>query len=169
MTAAAGRFPKGPVQMNETFMREAIRLSLEKMRAGEGGPFGAVVVQDGEIIGRGWNQVTSTNDPTAHAEVVAMREACRRLGNFHLEGCELYASCEPCPMCLGAIYWARIRHVCFAATRQDAAAAGFDDERIYREIPKPVNQRSLPCAQLLRDEAQTAFSEWKAMPEKTPY
>jgi tRNA(Arg) A34 adenosine deaminase TadA len=150
-------------------MQEAIRLSLENMRAGAGGPFGAVVVRDGEILGRGWNQVTSTNDPTAHAEVVAIREACRRLGRFHLDGCEIYASCEPCPMCLSAIYWARLERLYFAATREDAAAAGFDDARIYREIPKPVAERGLPSVQLLRDQALPAFVEWKAKLDKMPY
>jgi len=155
--------------MHEHFMQEAIRLSIEKMRAGQGGPFGAVVVKDGEIIGRGWNQVTSINDPTAHAEIVAIREAGRRLGTFRLEGCELYASCEPCPMCLSATYWARIGRLYFAASRQDAAAAGFDDERIYREIPLPIPERSLPTAQVLRELALAAFAEWQAKPDKVRY
>jgi guanine deaminase len=155
--------------MHERFMQEAIRLSIEKMRAGQGGPFGAVVVKDGEIIGRGWNQVTSANDPTAHAEVVAIREACRRLGTFRLEGCALYASCEPCPMCLSAIYWARISRLHFAATRQDAADAGFDDELIYREIPLAIADRKLPTVQLLRETARAAFAEWNVNPDKVPY
>ncbi len=155
--------------MNEAFMREAIRLSVEKMRAGQGGPFGAVVVRAGEIIGRGWNQVTSTNDPTAHAEIVALREACRRLGNFQLAECELYSSCEPCPMCLSAIYWARVGKLFYAATRQDAAAAGFDDELIYREIPLPPRERRLPSEQLLRDPAVAAFDEWRRKQDKIPY
>jgi tRNA(Arg) A34 adenosine deaminase TadA len=150
-------------------MREAIRLSLEKMRAGQGGPFGAVIVRDGEIIARGWNQVTSANDPTAHAEVVAIRAACQRLGTFRLDGCEIYASCEPCPMCLSAIYWARLGRLCFAATRQDAADAGFDDDFIYREIPKPPGERALPTTQVLRAAALAAFAEWKAKGDKTPY
>jgi tRNA(Arg) A34 adenosine deaminase TadA len=155
--------------MNNSFMHEAIRLSVEKMREGRGGPFGAVVVKDGQIIGRGWNEVTTANDPTAHAEVMAIREACRKLGTFRLDGCELYASCEPCPMCLSAIYWARIGRMFFAATRQDAAAAGFDDEFLYREIPLPLAERKLPTVQLLREPALAAFAEWRAKPDKIPY
>ena len=155
--------------MNETFMREAIRLSIEPMRRGEGGPFGAVLVKDGGIIGRGWNQVTSLNDPTAHAEVVAIREACRCLKSFRLDGCDLYASCEPCPMCLSAAYWARVGRLFFAATRRDAAVAGFDDEMLYREIPLALPHRTLATAQLLREPALTAFSEWQAKLDKIPY
>ena len=132
-------------------MAEAIRLSLEKMRQGLGGPFGAIIVKDGEIIARGSNQVTSANDPTAHAEVVAIREACRRLGTFLLSGCELYTSCEPCPMCLSACYWARLDRVFFAATRQDAAEAGFDDDFLYRELAVAPADRQLPLEQLLRE------------------
>jgi len=155
--------------MNEQFMREAIRISVEKMRDGLGGPFGAVVVKENRIIARGWNQVTSANDPTAHAEIVVVREACRQLGGFRLPGCELYSSCEPCPMCLGAIYWARLDRLFFAATRQDAAEAGFDDEWLYREIPLPVAQRRLPTRQLLREAALDAFAQWKAKPDRIPY
>lgn len=155
--------------MNPEHMREAIRLSVEKMRAGCGGPFGAVVVREGRIIGRGWNQVTTSNDPTAHAEVVAIREACRHLGDFRLAGCELYASCEPCPMCLGAAYWARVDRLYFAAGRQDAADAGFDDEFLYGEIALPFSQRRLATAQGLRDEALAAFAEWKAKADRIPY
>jgi tRNA(Arg) A34 adenosine deaminase TadA len=155
--------------MNVSFMHEAIRLSLEKMREGRGGPFGAVVVKAGQIISRGWNEVTTTNDPTAHAEVVAIREACRVLQTFRLDGCELYASCEPCPMCLSAIYWARIERLFFAATRQDAAAAGFDDDLLYREIPLPFDQRRLPTRQLLRDAALPSFAKWRAKADKIPY
>ena len=155
--------------MNATFMQEAIRLSIEPMHRGEGGPFGAVVVKDGEILGRGWNQVTRSNDPTAHAEIVAIREACRRLNNFRLEGCELYASCEPCPMCLSAAYWARICRLFFAATRRDAAEAGFDDEMIYQEIPLPPSNRVLPTVQFLRDPALAAFVGWRAKPDRIPY
>ncbi len=158
-----------PDSSSERFMREAIRLSLEKMRAGHGGPFGAVVVIEGEIIGRGWNQVTSANDPTAHAEVVAIREACQRLGTFRLDGCEIYASCEPCPMCLSAIYWARLKRLHFAATRQDAAEAGFDDEFLYREIPLPIAERQLPTIQLLREPARVAFAEWRVKTDKIVY
>ena len=155
--------------MNEQFMREAIRISVEKMRDGLGGPFGAVVVKDNQIIARGWNQVTSANDPTAHAEIVALREACRQLGDFRLPGCELYSSCEPCPMCLGAIYWARVDRLFYAATRQDAAEAGFDDDWLYREIPLPLPQRRLPTHQLLREAALDAFAQWKAKPNRIPY
>lgn len=155
--------------MNDSFMHEAIRLSVEKMREGRGGPFGAIVVKDGQIVSRGWNEVTTANDPTAHAEVVAIREACRKLGTFRLDGCELYASCEPCPMCLSAIYWARIDRLFFAATRQDAAAGGFDDEFLYREIPLPFDQRKLTTRQILREQALPAFAEWQAKPDKIPY
>jgi len=155
--------------MNEQFMREAIRISVEKMRAGVGGPFGAVVVKENRIIARGWNQVTSTNDPTAHAEIVALREACRQLGDFRLPGCEIYSSCEPCPMCLGAIYWARVDRLYFAATRQDAAEAGFDDEWLYREVALPVAQRRLPTRQLLREASLDALAHWKAKPDRIPY
>jgi tRNA(Arg) A34 adenosine deaminase TadA len=134
-------------------MREAIRLARQMMLRGQGGPFGSVIVRGGAIVGRGWNQVPSTHDPTAHAEVVAIRDACRRLGTFRLEDCELYASCEPCPMCLGAIYWARLGGVYYAATRADAAAAGFQDDFLYEELGRPAGQRRLPTRQLLRAEA----------------
>jgi len=150
-------------------MREAIRLSLKKMRANKGGPFGAVIVKGGRIIGRGWNQVTTANDPTAHAEVTAIRDACRRMKTFQLSGCELYTSCEPCPMCLSAIYWARIRRVFYANDRQDAASIGFDDDLIYREVALPINRRSLPMRQLLRKEAIKVFHEWSIKPDKVAY
>ncbi|MBC8205737.1 MAG: nucleoside deaminase [Kiritimatiellales bacterium] len=155
--------------MNEAFMREAIALSIEKMEAGEGGPFGAVVVKDGEIVGRGWNRVTSANDPTAHAEVMAIRDACQTLDTFHLSGCELYASCEPCPMCLAAIYWARLDKLYYAATRADAADAGFDDAFLYQEVSKDWENRELPAGQLLADEARNAFAAWKQKADRTPY
>ena len=155
--------------MNEEFMAEAIRLSLEKMRQGQGGPFGAVIVKEGEIIARGSNLVTSTNDPTAHAEIVAIREACRRLGTFTLAGCELFTSCEPCPMCLGAIYWARMERVFYAATRHDAAEAGFDDEFLYREMAAAPAGRKLPLEPLLREPARAAFAEWMAKADKIRY
>lgn len=150
-------------------MREAIRLSRAKMRTGQGGPFGAVVVRGGKIIARGWNSVTSANDPTAHAEVMAIREACRRLKTFQLEDCELYTSCEPCPMCLSAIYWARLRKVYYANTRRDAAKIDFDDDLIYREVAKPISQRLIPMKQLLRTEAAGVFAEWQAKPDKMRY
>ena len=155
--------------MKSKFMREAIRISITKMRANCGGPFGAVVVRAGKIVGRGWNQVTSTNDPTAHAEVTAIRDACRRLKTFQLDDCELYTSCEPCPMCLSAIYWARFRKVYFGNTRRDAARIGFDDEFIYREVAAPVARRKIPMSQLLRGEAQPAFKEWTAKTDKVRY
>lgn len=155
--------------MNLDFLREAIRLSLEKMEANEGGPFGAVVVKDGTIVGRGWNRVTSTNDPTAHAEVVAIRDACSRLQTFSLAGCEIYSSCEPCPLCLAAIYWARLDRVYFAATCDDAAAAGFDDRSFYREVRKPTEERSIPMVQALRDEALVALQAWIAKADRIRY
>lgn len=154
---------------SEKFLREAVRLSRDKMDAGEGGPFGAVVVKDGQIIGRGWNRVTSANDPTAHAEVEAIRNACTALGTFSLEGCELYASCEPCPMCLAATYWARLDALYFAATRNDAADAGFDDALLYEEIPKPWDARTLFTETDLRPEAQSVFDAWKQKTDRTPY
>lgn len=149
--------------MNEDktqFMQEAIRLSVENVTQGKGGPFGAVIVKDGKIIARGANSVTTLNDPTAHAEVVAIREACKVLGSFQLIGCEIYTSCEPCPMCLGAVYWARPDKLYYANTKQDAAAIDFDDNFIYEEIAKPINQRKLFTQQLMRNEALQAFKKW---------
>jgi tRNA(Arg) A34 adenosine deaminase TadA len=151
------------------FMREAIRLSLAKMRANHGGPFGAVVVCRGKIVGRGWNQVTSTNDPTAHAEMVAIRDACRRLHSFVLEGCELYTSCEPCPMCLSAIYWARLDKVYYGNTRKDAQKIEFDDDLIYAEVAAPISRRKIPMRQLLRAEALSAFQEWRDKADRIRY
>jgi guanine deaminase len=154
---------------HEQFMRDAIRLSDEGVRSGRGGPFGCVVVRAGRVVGRGSNQVTSTCDPTAHAEVVAIRDACRSLGTFQLADCTLYASCEPCPMCLSAIYWARIPTVYYAATRRDAAAAGFDDELIYREIPLPPEARRVAMRALLRDEALAPFGAWAGKADRVRY
>jgi tRNA(Arg) A34 adenosine deaminase TadA len=150
-------------------MREAIRISLTKMRGDKGGPFGAVVVRRDKIIGRGWNRVTSTNDPTAHAEVVAIRDACRRVKTFQLDDCELYTSCEPCPMCLSAVYWARLKRVYYGNTRKDAARIAFDDDFIYREVALPISSRKIPMKQLLRKEALAAFVEWKNKLDKIPY
>jgi guanine deaminase len=150
-------------------MREAIRLSKDKMEAGEGGPFGALVVREGKIVGRGWNRVTSANDPTAHAEVEAIRDAGETLGIFSLEGCEIYSSCEPCPMCLAAIYWARLDALYFAAGREDAAKAGFDDALLYEEVSKPWNFQSLKTEQHLQSEAQDVFTHWKTKPNRTEY
>jgi guanine deaminase len=154
--------------MSAEFMRRAIALALENIRAG-GGPFGCVVVKDGRIIAEGANRVTATNDPTAHAEVVAIREACRALNNFQLENCELYTTCEPCPMCIGAIYWARPSRVFYAGIAADAADAGFDDTFIYDELRKPHAARRIPMIQLLRDESLQIFSAWKAQPNRTRY
>jgi guanine deaminase len=154
--------------MNAEFMREAIRIAVDSVSSG-GGPFGAVIVRDEAIVGRGSNQVTSRNDPTAHAEIVAIRDACERLKTFQLSECILYASCEPCPMCLGAIYWARIKRVFFASTRSDAAEAGFDDDLIYRELALPFERRALEMRQLMRDEALAVFAEWEAKPDKVRY
>jgi tRNA(Arg) A34 adenosine deaminase TadA len=150
-------------------MQRAIALSAEKMRAGLGGPFGALIVRDGQVIAEGHNQVTSSNDPTAHAEVVAIRAACRRLGSFTLQGCEMYTSCEPCPMCLGAIYWSRLDRVYYANTRVDAAAIGFNDDHIYREFDKPIDGRAVPFIHLPSEGARRIFQEWLEKPDKIPY
>jgi len=155
--------------MNKQFMREAIGLSFRMMRRGAGGPFGAVIVKGNKIVGRGHNRVTSSNDPTAHAEIVAIRDACRRLKTFDLAGCDLYTSCEPCPMCLSAVYWARLRKVFYGNTRKDAARIAFDDDLIYREVALPIRKRSLVMKQLLREEALTAFKEWEQKGDKVRY
>jgi tRNA(Arg) A34 adenosine deaminase TadA len=151
------------------FLLEAISTAKAGMERGDGGPFGCVIVKDGTIVGRGNNRVTSTNDPTAHAEVVAIREACKTLGDFQLTGCVLYTSCEPCPMCLGAIYWARPDRVLFACTREDAADAGFDDQLIYDELPLPYNERRIPTEHLMRAEGLTVFRSWKDKADKIRY
>lgn len=153
----------------EKFMHEAIALSKKGMDNNEGGPFGCVIVKDDKIIGRGNNQVTSTNDPTAHAEVVAIRDACKNLGTFQLDGCEVYTSCEPCPMCLGAIYWARPQKIYYANHREDAAAAGFDDSMIYEEMSAPMENRKIPIISIGREEALKVFEEWKNSANKTVY
>ena len=154
---------------SEHFLREAIQLSKQGMETGEGGPFGAVIVRNGEIVGRGWNRVTSANDPTAHAEMEAIRDACRRLGTFSLKGCEIYASCEPCPMCLAAVYWARLDTLYYGASRQDASDAGFDDGLIYREMAQAPDQRMLKMVQDLQEEARTVLNGWKDSPDKLRY
>jgi guanine deaminase len=156
-------------EVDARFLREAVRVARVRMLQGRGGPFGAVVARDGVIVARGWNAVTSSNDPTAHAEVVAIRRACRKLGTFSLHGCVLYASCEPCPMCLAASYWARIDRLVHAASRDDAARAGFDDAFIYDQVPLPAAERSLPTSQLLRSEAVDVFEAWLAKPDRVPY
>jgi len=150
-------------------MARAIRLSIENVLSDRGGPFGAVVVKDGEIIAEGTNQVTSRNDPTAHAEVLAIRDACKKLCVFYVEGCEIYTSCEPCPMCLGAIYWARLSRVYFANAGADASKIGFDDSLIYSELAQPHSQRKIPMIQMMRDEALAAFRVWESKPNKIAY
>lgn len=144
-------------------------MAIENVECGRGGPFAALVVKEGRVLAAGTNQVTSTNDPTAHAEVVAIREACRALGSFQLPGCEIYTTCEPCPMCLGAIYWARPARVYFAGTREDAAAAGFDDSFIYEQTSLPWPERRIPMVPLLREDARRAFQAWVEKPDKTAY
>ena len=153
----------------DEFMRRAVALAREKMNADDGGPFGAVVVRNGEIIAEGWNQVTSTNDPTAHAEVVAIRKACAKLGTFDLSDCEMFASCEPCPMCLGAIYWARFPRFYYGNTRDEAAQIGFDDDFIYREVGLDPATRSIPGIRTVTAELHMPFAEWVAKPDKVRY
>jgi guanine deaminase len=155
--------------MSEEFMRRAIALGMKNVRTGKGGPFGAVVVKDGRVVAEGANRVTTTNDPTAHAEIVVIREACRVLGEFQLTGCDLYTTCEPCTMCLGAIYWARPARVFYACLAADAAAVGFDDAFIYEELKRPRAERRMPMQQLLREESLEIFSLWKSQENKTPY
>ncbi|WP_206081860.1 nucleoside deaminase [Maribellus sediminis] len=151
------------------FMRAAIRLAEKGMQMNAGGPFGAVVVKDGEIIAEGFNRVTSDNDPTAHAEVIAIREACKKLGTFQLDDCVIYTSCEPCPMCLGAIYWARPKKVFYACTREDAALAAFDDQFIYDELKVNIQERKVDFENIIRDEGLHLFSQWKAKSDKMEY
>ena len=151
------------------FMQRAVDLALEKMRANCGGPFGAVIVRNNTIISEGWNEVTSSNDPTAHAEIVAIRRACARLGAFKLPDCDIYTSCEPCPMCLGAIYWARLRRVYYANSRAEATRIGFDDGFIYGEVARTPELRTIPHFRLMTDDAEVAFKEWATCPEKIRY
>jgi len=150
-------------------MQQAVQLALEGVRAGEGGPFAALIVRDGKVLATGCNQVTSRNDPTAHAEIVAIRTACAAQQSFSLAGCELYTTCEPCPMCLAAAYWARVDRIVFACERADAARAGFDDAAIYEEFEKPLAERKLPMVQLGRDEALSVFQAWLDKADRTPY
>ncbi|MEZ7495729.1 nucleoside deaminase [Leeuwenhoekiella aequorea] len=154
---------------NEDFMLEAVNAALRGMQNNEGGPFGCVIVKDGKIIGKGNNKVTSTNDPTAHAEVTAIRDACKNLNSFQLDGCTIYTSCEPCPMCLGAIYWARPEKVYYGSSQKDAANIGFDDAFIYEEIPLPYEKRSIPFEQLVPEIAIKPFQEWTKKEDKTEY
>ena len=155
--------------MGNAFMARAIQLSLENVRSGLGGPFGCVIVKDGNVIAEGANQVTAMNDPTAHAEVLAIRRACQKLRGFELRGCDLYTSCEPCPMCMGAIYWARMNKIYFANLSADAAKIGFDDSAIYEELTQPHAQREIPMIQMMREEALAAFHAWQEKPGKILY
>ena len=150
-------------------MKRAIELSNRNLDTGAGGPFGAIIVKNGEVIGEGWNQVTSTNDPTAHAEVMAIRNACKNLSTFDLSGSEIYTSCEPCPMCLSAIYWARLEKIYFGNTKKDAASIHFDDDFIYKEFEKKINERKISCEQMMRDDAFTVFARWDQMQHKVLY
>lgn len=156
-------------QREMNFMLKAIELSRNGIRSNDGGPFGCVIVKGEEIVGQGWNKVTSTNDPTAHAEIVAIRDACASLRSFQLAGCEIYTSCEPCPMCMGAIYWARPEKVYYANTREDAAAAGFDDSLIYEELTSAIHNRIIPMVCIGEKEALKVFDEWKEKADKTAY
>lgn len=158
-----------PTEEQKYFMQLAIYLAMENVKNGQGGPFGAVVVKDGKVVGQGANHVTTDNDPTAHAEVIAIRNACKNLNTFQLTDCEIYASCEPCPMCLGAIYWARPKKLFFATTRADAADAGFDDSYIYKQLTLPINLRKLETHDILRESSLSVFHLWKETLEKTDY
>lgn len=156
-------------ESDKIFMQRAIKLAQEGIDSNSGGPFGAVIVKDKKIIAEGYNEVTSTNDPTAHAEIVAIKKACKKLNSFQLEDCVIYASCEPCPMCLGAIYWARPKSVFYACNRNDAAKINFDDQFIYDEIEKSINKREIDFKNILREEAITVFKNWDIKPDKTKY
>jgi guanine deaminase len=156
-------------EKDRMYLQQAIELARQGMDARKGGPFGCVIVRDGEVIGKGCNGVTSTNDPTAHAEIVAIRDACQRLGDYQLTGCTVYTSCEPCPMCLGALYWARPARIVYAATRREAADAGFDDDFIYREIGLPLEERKIPFVHELAEAATELFAEWKKKGDKRLY
>jgi len=151
------------------FLRRAVELAAENVQSGKGGPFGAVIVSGGRILAEGTNLVTWAEDPTAHAEIVAIRRACRRRRRFHLQGCEIYTSCEPCPMCLGAIYWARLDRIYYAASREDAAAAGFQDADLYRELGLAIEERRIPMVQMMRAEGRKAFRAWKDSVTKVEY
>lgn len=155
--------------MSKTHMQRAVALSVETMRNNRGGPFGAVIVRDGEIIAEGANEVITSNDPTAHAEIVAIRRACTKLGTFELKDCEIFTSCEPCPMCLSAIYWARLARIYYANTREDAARIGFDDDFLYREIQLPTEKRAIPTVRMALTEASASFTEWMSKTDRISY
>src|SRR5215471_13443427 len=157
------------MQGNPAFMEQAIALATENVTSGAGGPFGAVIVRDGKVIATGVNRVTTTNDPTAHAEIVAIRNACAVLNGFRLDGCEIYTSCEPCPMCLAAIYWSHCDAIFYGNTAKDAAEAGFDDEHLYSEMKQPVGERRIPTVNLLREKAISSFDAWRASINKVHY
>lgn len=160
---------KSTIEQHEAFLRRAIALAVKNVETGNGGPFGAVIVRAGEVVAEAGNSVFTTNDPTAHAEVNAIRAACGQLGVFRLEGCTLYTSSEPCPMCLAACYWAHVDRIFYAANAEDAARAGFDDAFLYRELALPADRRTLPTEEMLREEAQASFAAWDASPYKQPY
>lgn len=153
----------------DAFLHEAIEMAIENVNSGQGGPFAALVVRENEVIARGTNHVTMLHDPTAHAEIVAIRAACEALGDFQLDGCTLYATCEPCPMCMGAVYWARLDRVIYAATRADAAEAGFDDAHIYDELDHPPESRRIPMVQRIAEEARRPFEAWQQYDERVEY
>ena len=169
MPSSAPRVPPQPPPGGDAFLALAVEAALRGVAEGAGGPFGAVVVKDGRVIATGRNEVTSTNAPTAHAEIVAIRAACRSLGSFQLTGCDLYASCEPCPMCLGAIYWARPNAVFYAATRADASAAGFDDSFLYDDMPRPASQRRFPVVHVPHPSSSLPFASWRAKADRLGY
>lgn len=155
--------------MKEQWVDRVIELAIENVRSGQGGPFASVVVRDGAILGEGANLVTSTNDPSAHAEIIAIRQACQKLRSFELRGCEIYSSCEPCPMCLGAIYWARLASIYFAASKDDASKSGFDDSFIYQEFSRRGDQRKIPMVRVMNNKALEPFHTWEQQPNKVPY
>ena len=157
------------IELHNSFLRRAIALAVKNVESGNGGPFGAVIVLNGELLAEAGNSVFTTNDPTAHAEINAIRAACQKLGAFRLDGCTLYTSSEPCPMCLAACYWAHLDRIIYAANTEDAARAGFDDAFLYQELAQPVNERKLPAEEMLRDEAQAAFAAWDVSPYKQLY
>jgi len=166
---AARRWTWSSFRVDRRYLERAIELAETGMASGRGGPFGALVVRGDEVLAEGFNQVTTALDPTAHAEVVAIRAACQRLGGFSLAGCQIYSSCEPCPMCLAAIYWARLDRLYFAASRSDAAAIGFDDEFLYQELAKNTRERQLPTEQALRDVAAQMMLRWREVPPERRY
>jgi len=155
--------------MRDQWIDRVIELAIENVRSGQGGPFASVVVRDGAVLAEGANSVTATNDPCAHAEIVAIRRACQKLGSFELRGCEIYSSCEPCPMCLGAIYWARLARIYFAASKEDASKAGFDDSFIYQEFRRRRDQRKIPMVRVMNHKSLDAFRTWDEQPNKVPY